>query len=129
MIRIWKYLKNSLIILSTSIWMMFAYSCAIVPIVKPIQYYSPRPYAQVVDYIPKGTIYIGTAKMVPGDYTFITAKIKQNVIDKLLREAAKAGADYVVITDIQNNNKDYFFDVTYSDGYTIEGEMFRRISE
>lgn len=104
-------------------------SCAIIPIVKPLRYYPPRQQAELVNYIPEGTMYIGSAKMVPGDYTFIIAKIRQNVIDKLLREAAQAGADYVVITDIQKNNKDYFFDVTYSDGYTIEGEMFRRISE
>lgn len=102
----------------------------IVPIVKPVKYYSARASADAVDYIPKGTIYIGTIKVVPGDDAFLrTESRKQQAIHKMLDSAAQAGADYVVITDIQNNNKDYFFDVTYSDGYTIEGEMFRRISE
>lgn len=103
------------------------FGCRIItPIVKPIKNYSPRPYAELFDYIPDNTIFIGTIKIVPGDDAFIRSeRRKQRAIKKMQKEAAKVGADYVVITDIQKNNKDYFFDVAYSDGYTIEGEMFR----
>jgi len=105
-------------------------SCATVPIVKPVKYYSPRSSAQVVDYIPIGTIYIGTVKVVPrGDASLTTKKQKQRAVRKLQKAAAEAGADYVVITDIQKSNKDYLLDFNFSDGYTIEGEMFRQISE
>ena len=101
------------------------------PIVKPIKYYSPRSLAaEVVDYIPDGTIYIGIIKIVPGDDAFIRSeRRKQQAIIRMQKEAAKVGADYVVITDVLKNNRDYWLDVSYSDGYTIEGEMFRRISE
>ncbi len=100
------------------------------PIVKPVKYYSPRPSAELVDYIPKGTIFIGTVKIVPGDDASIRSnRRKQRVIRKMQDEAAKVGADYVVITDIQKNNKDYLIDISFSDGYTIEGEMFRRMSK
>lgn len=107
-------------------------SCqTIVPIVKPIKYYSPRSNsAEVVNYIPNGTIFIGTIKIVPGDDAFIRSESRKNqAIKKMQKEAAKAGADYIVITGIQKNNRDYWLDVSYSDGYTIEGEMFRKISE
>ena len=100
------------------------------PIVKPTKYYSPKAYAEIMNQIPAGTIFIGTIKIVPGDDAFIRSeRRKQQAIQKMQECAAKAGADYVVITDIQKTDKDYFFDVTYSDGYTIEGEMFRRIGE
>ena len=105
-------------------------SCATVPIVKPVKYYSPRSSAQVVDYIPAGTIYIGMVKIVPrGDTSLTTEKQKQRAINKLQKSAAEAGADYVVIIDIQKSNRDYLLDFNYSDGYTIKGEMFRQISE
>lgn len=105
-------------------------SCAVVPIVKPVKYYPSQASAQLVDYIPRGTMYIGTVKVVPrGDASLTTEKQKKRAIHKLLESAAKAGADYVVITDIQKSNKDYIGDFNYSDGYTIEGEMFRRSSE
>lgn len=103
-------------------------SCAVVPIVKPVKYYSPKASAQLVDYIPQGTIYIGTVKVVPrGDASLTTEKQKQKAIQRLLESAAEAGADYVVIVDIQKSNKDYLLDFNYSDGYTIAGEMFRKI--
>lgn len=107
------------------------FACMILtPIVKPIKYYSPRAHAECVDYIPKGTIYIGTIKIVPGDDAFIRSeRRKRRAIKKMQKEAAKVGADYVVITDIQKNNKDYFLDISYSDGYTIEGEMFRLVEK
>lgn len=110
----------------------FLSGCMILtPIVKPIKYYSPRYLpAEVVDYIPDGTIFIGYIKIVPGDDAFIRSyRRKSQAIIKMQKEAAKVGADYVMIKDIQKNNKDYFFDVSYSDGYTIEGEMFRLINE
>lgn len=110
----------------------FLSSCMILtPIVKPVKYYSQRfHYAEVVDYIPNGTIFIGTIKIVPGDDAFIRSeRRKQQAIIKMQEEAAKAGADYIVIIDVQKNNRDYWLDVSYSDGYAIEGEMFRRISE
>ena len=105
-------------------------SCMILtPIVKPVKYYSPRQYpAEVVNYIPSGTAFIGTIKIVPGDDAFIRSeRRKQQAIKKMQKEAAKVGADYVVIIDIQKNNRDYSLEVSYSDGYTIEGEMFRRV--
>lgn len=103
-------------------------SCAVVPIVKPVKYYSPRPYAEIVDCIPKETIYIGTVKIVPrGDAWLRSNGQKQYAIRRLQKSAAKAGADYVVIFDIKKSNKDYFFDLNYSDGYTIMGEMFRLV--
>lgn len=106
--------------------------CSILtPIVKPVKYYSARNLpSEIVDYIPKGTIYIGTIKIVPGDDAFIRSeRRKQRAIEKMQKEAAKVGADYVVIIDVQKNNKDYWLDAAFSDGYTIEGEMFRRTSE
>lgn len=110
----------------------FLSGCMILtPIVKPTKYYSSRFHpAEVVDFIPNGTIYIGTIKIVPGDDAFIRSeRRKQKAIKRMQEEAAKVGADYVVIIDAQKNNKDYLLDISYSDGYTIEGEMFRRISE
>ena len=104
-------------------------SCMILtPIVKPAKFYAPRNNpADVVDYIPNGTIYIGTVKIVPGDDAFIRSeRRKRKAIRRLQAEAAKAGADYVVITDVQKTNRDYFIDAAFSDGYTIEGEMFRK---
>ena len=102
----------------------------IVPIVKPVKYYSARSHAVDVDYIPDGTVYIGTVKVVPGDDALLRSKSrKQRAIRKMLAAAAKAGADYVVITDIDKTNKDYWLDITYSAGYTIEGEMFRLTGE
>lgn len=107
---------------------LFQTACATVPIVKPIKYYAPRAYAQIVEYIPNGTIYIGTIKLVPrGDASVRSERQKERVLEGLKEHAAKAGADYVVITDIQRSNKDYLLDWNPSDGYTIEGEMFRRI--
>ena len=46
-------------------------------------------------------------------------------MNKLLKEAAKVGADYVYIKSIEKTNKDYTIDYTFSDGYTIMGEMYR----
>lgn len=107
---------------------VFSSCMTITPIIKPIKYYSPRHSAQLVDFIPKGTVFIGSAKVVPGDNALSTSdRRKQRAIQRLLEEAAKAGADFVVITDIQRSNKDYLLDWNFSDGYTIEGEMFRRI--
>ena len=107
-------------------------SCMILtPIVKPAKFYAPRNNpADVVDYIPNGTIYIGTVKIVPGDDAFIRSeRRKRKAIRRLQAEAAKAGADYVVITDVQKTNRDYFIDAAFSDGYTIETEMFRKIKQ
>lgn len=99
------------------------------PIVKPVKYYPSRhDAAEVVDHIPKGTIFIGTIKIVPGDDAFIRSeRRKQNAINKMQKEAAKVGADYVVIIDTQKTNRDYWLDAAFSDGYTIEGEMFRLV--
>ncbi len=106
-------------------------SCSVLtPIVKPVKQYPPRPSAEVVDYIPQGTIFIGTIKIVPGDDAFIRSeRRKQRAIRKMQKEAAKVGADFVIITDFQKNNKDYLLDVSYSDGWTIEGEMFRIVDK
>lgn len=102
-------------------------SCMILtPIVKPIKYYSPRSHAECVEYIPDGATYIGTIKIVPGDDAFILSEArKRRAIQKMQKEAAKVGADYVLIIDVQKSNRDYIFDISFSDGYTIEGEMFR----
>lgn len=118
---------------------LIAFACACVlsgcmiltPIVKPIKYYAPRNHsAEIVGYIPDGAIFIGTIKIVPGDDALIRSeRRKQQALKKLQEEAAKVGADYIVITGIQKNNRDYLLDISYSDGYTIEGEMFRQISE
>ena len=101
------------------------------PIIKTVKYYAPRyQSAEIVDYIPKETIYIGTIKIVPGDDAFIRSeRRKQEAIQRMQKEAAKAGADFVVITDVQKTNRDYLLDVVESDGYTIEGEMFRIIEK
>ena len=106
-------------------------NCSILtPIVKPIKYYSARNNSSIVDSIPDGTIYIGTIKIVPGDDAFIRSNWrKQQSIKKMQVEAAKVGADYIIIIDTQKNNKDYWLDVSFSDGYTIEGEMFRLIDK
>ena len=117
-------------VICTASIVIFSGCMILTPIVKPTRYYSPRSNAQIVDYIPNGVIYIGTIKIVPGDDACLRIESrKQEAIQKMQQEAAKAGADYVVITDIQKTNRDYLLDVTYSDGYTIEGEMFRNIAE
>ena len=103
--------------------------CSIVPIVKPLKYYPPSVSIQLVDYIPQGTMYIGTVKVVPrGDAMLTTEKQKQRAIQQLLESAAEAGANYVVINDLQKSSKDYLFDFNFSDGYTREGEMFRAVN-
>lgn len=102
----------------------------LVPIAKPTKYYSPKSHAELVNYIPDGTIFIGTIKIVPGDDACVRSeRRKQQALSKIQEEAAKAGADYVVIRDIQISNRDYILDITFSDGYTIEGEMFRIVEK
>ena len=107
------------------------YGCgATVPIVKPVAYYPPRAYAQIVGYIPQNSIYIGTIKLVPrGDALVRSEQQKVRVMKRLQESAAEAGADFVVVKDIQRSNKDYLLDWNFSDGYTIEGEMFRRVDK
>ena len=95
------------------------------PIVHVTSYCSSRPYATLVTEIPAGTKYLGTVKIVPGDDNFISSFDKDKIINKLLDEAAKVGADYVYIKSIDKTNKDYAIDITFSDGYTIMGEMYR----
>lgn len=73
---------------------------------------------------------IGTIKIVPGDDALNSSgKRLQQTIHAIQEHAARVGADYVVITDRQKNNKDYKFDISWSDGYTVEGEMFRSIGK
>lgn len=95
------------------------------PIVHVTAYYPARAYATLVAEIPAGTKYIGTVKIVPGDNAFRISFKKEEIMNKLLEEAAKVGADYVHIKSIEKTNKDFFFDIVYSDGYTIMGEMYR----
>ena len=95
------------------------------PIVHVTAYCSARPYATLVNEIPNGAKYLGTVKIVPGDYTFISSFNKCKMINKLLDEAAKVGADFVYIKSIDKTKKDYVIDITFSDGYTIMGEMYR----
>jgi hypothetical protein len=95
------------------------------PIVHVTAYCPARPYAILVTEIPAGTKYLGTVKIVPGDNAFRTSFKKEKIMNKLLDEAAKVGADYVYVKSIEKTNKDFFFDLVYSDGYTIMGEMYR----
>ena len=67
--------------------------------------------------------------MPRGDASVRSKQLKERVIKRLQKQAAEAGADFVVITDIQRSNKDYALDWNFSDGYTIEGEMFRKTGE
>ena len=59
----------------------------------------------------------------PNDYSHLESDSK--MIQAAVDEAAKVGADYVHIKSIEKTNKDFFFDIVYSDGYTIMGEMYR----
>ena len=97
------------------------------PIVHVTTYCPARPYATLVTEIPANTKYLGTVKIVPGDDNLISSFNKEKVMNKLLKEAAKVGADYVYIKSIEKTNKDYAIDYTFSDGYTIMGEMYRLV--
>lgn len=130
MTRIWKFLLSRFKFLPAIFVVVILSGCATIPIAKPIKYYSPRDITEIVDDIPHNCIYIGTIKMVPrGDASVRSERQKERVLRRLQREAAKVGADCVFITDIQRSNKDYLLDWNFSDGYTIEAEMFRRVDK
>ena len=117
-----KYFRLLAILLALS-------SCSAIylPIVHANKYYEPLSNAVFVDTAPEGSIYIGTVKTVPHDNSIPYGDNREKAKAVMLEAAAKAGARYVVITNITQISSDYrsTIDYDYGDGISLIGEMYR----
>lgn len=96
-----------------------------VPIVKTYGYYPPSYSAKITTTIPSNAEYIGTIAIVPNDHPVIMGWDKNLLYQTLEKEAAKAGANYVYITNIESSNVDYWFNYEEGDGFSIRAELYR----
>ena len=101
------------------------------PMVKTLRYYPPVSHAVIVDSIPQEAEYIGTIKLVPRDYQFETRSDKQVIFDNLKEAAAKAGANYIYITNLTAQSQDYYYRFfnaiteDWGEGFVLEAELYR----
>lgn len=126
-------MKYKLPIMMTIVFTILCTGCShkYLPIVKATKYYPPTSNAMIVDVVPADAIYIGTIKVVPRDYSFETSSDRKIAINNLREAAAKAGANYIYLTNMVRQNDDYYYRFfnaiteDYGEGYTIEAEMYR----
>ena len=95
-----------------------------VPIVKTYGYYQPVASAEFVDKVPKNAKYIGTISIVPNDLTYFRSWDRNEALKFVLIEVAKAGANYVYLTQIETSHNDYWWNQESGQGYTIKAELY-----
>ena len=105
----------------------FLASCtpAFVPIVRTNTYYKPNYSAIIVEHIPKNAKYIGTISIVPNDHTFFKSNNASEANTVLQKEAARAGAKYIYITNFENTNNGYWWEKDWGEGIIIDAELYR----
>ncbi len=99
-------------------------SSVFIPIVKTYGYHHPVASAELVNQVPKDAKYIGTISIVPNDLTYFRSWNKNAALFFLLTEAAKAGANYVYLTQIETSHNDYWWNKESGQGYTINAELY-----
>ena len=88
--------------------------------------YPPTIGAIITTEIPSHCEYIGTLKLVPHEFSVFSARNKERLLNTLKEEAAKLGANYVCIKDMNTRPNDWFLDVfSRGSGYTLTADLYR----
>ena len=95
-----------------------------VSIVKTYGYYPSTVTAVIVKEVPAGAEYIGTIAVHPNDHTVFSGWNVERLYAKLRKSAAKAGARYVYIVNVEASGVDYWA-YYYGDGYSVRAELYR----
>lgn len=96
-----------------------------VPIVKTYGYYPPTSNAIIVNNIPASAEYIGTIAIHPNDHPLFSGWDKERLYTQLKTAAAKAGAKYIYITNLEASSVDYLFNYDSGDGFSVRAELYR----
>ena len=110
-----------------SIFFVIFVGCkAFTPISNVHRHYPPTIGAIITTEIPTHCEYIGTLKLVPHEFSVFSARNKERLLNTLKEEAAKLGANYVCIKNMNTRTNDWFLDVlSRGSGYTLTAELYR----
>jgi hypothetical protein len=117
--------KLKFLILSVSL-VIFVGCKAFTPISNVYRHYPPTIGAIITTEIPTHCEYIGTLKLVPHEFSRFSARNKERLLNTLQNEAAKLGANYVCIKDVNTRPNDWFLNVfSRGSGYTLTADLYR----
>ena len=120
-------MNNRLKFLVLSIFLVIFVGCkAFTPIPNVYRHYPPTIGAIITTEIPTHCEYIGTLKLVPHEFSRFSARNKERLFNTLQNEAAKLGANYVCIKDMNTRSNDWFLNIfSRGSGYTLTADLYR----
>ena len=120
-------MNDKLKFLVLSVSLVFFFGCKVfTPIPNVHGYYPPTVGAIITTNIPTQCEYIGTLKLVPHEFSVFSARNKERLLNTLKEEAAKLGANYVCIKDMNTRSNDWFLNIfSRGSGYTLTAELYR----